>query len=986
MNFGKKKKWLIGAAVVLVLVGAGPVFDLIGSRREIPSIDREAMTPQRGMENVTYGYTQALQDYAKAGRREGTDRLTLSARDAILEGDARLEEAVDYEGGDTMVYSGEKDNSVTWEFEIASEGLYEVTVDYLAMEGNGAKIQRTVLIDGTMPFEEAASISFYRVFREGNVTWNSIGDEVWPVQEEDCIWQSVGLQDGQGFFENPLLFYLEKGKHSLTFRYIDQAMGIGNLTIAAPEPVMTYAQVSAEYERQGYRNASEGSNVKIQAEDSSWRNDSVIRRENNVDPNVEPYDLTVRLLNTVGGYRWRVGNQSVSWDITVPESGLYTINMKTAQSTTNGMPSYRKITIDGKVPFEEMKLYQFDYNKIWYGETLSDKEGNPYLFYLEKGTHELTLEVKLGDFTEIIERTIDDLQYLSDLTREITKITGTEPDPNYEYELYRSMPELSDEMGYVADRLEETAGLLAVISNEKTSMENNYRTIVDMLREFEKDVDTIPRALSELDTALSNMGTYITSIQICPLCLDYIEVTSPDTEFVVPKTSFLKKAWATTVNFVMSFFKDYDSIGMVTDASGEQKVLEVWIARGADWGELLKEMADEQFTPETGIVVNVNVIPSGQLSTGSINTLMLSVTSNDAPDVALSVDYNLPSEFAFRGAAVDLTQFEGYEELAAQYYNTMFEPYRYSGGVYAFPETMDFTCMIYRTDIIEDLGIEIPETWDDLLQTVLPTLYENSMTFAFPVDTTISTTSPSAYRGFTMLLLQKGGAYYSEDLRSSALDSAVAYDAFKMWTNMYTNYDVDEQSNFFTRMRTGTQPIGIGNYTTYLQLLTSAPELYGRWAIAPVPGMRQEDGSVNNVVGTISSTSCMILEQSDLQQEAWQFLQWWLSEETQVNYGRQLEALLGTGARWNTANKEAFYSLPWDRDDEAVIKDSLETAIEQPIVPGGYFTGRHIINAWNRVCVNNENVRDALEKAVKDIDEEIINKRKEFNLEQEEPK
>lgn len=143
---------------------------------------------------------------------------------------------------------------------------------------------------------------------------------------------------------------------------------------------------------------------------------------------------------------------------------------------------------------------------------------------------------------------------------------------------------------------------------------------------------------------------------------------------------------------------------------------------------------------------------------------------------------------------------------------------------------------------------------------------------------------------------------------------------------------------------------------------------------------------MNNVVGTISSTSCMILEQSDLQQEAWQFLQWWLSEETQVNYGRQLEALLGTGARWNTANKEAFYSLPWDRDDEAVIKDSLETAIEQPIVPGGYFTGRHIINAWNRVCVNNENVRDALEKAVKDIDEEIMNKRKEFNLEQEEPK
>ena len=49
-------------------------------------------------------------------------------------------------------------------------------------------------------------------------------------------------------------------------------------------------------------------------------------------------------------------------------------------------------------------------------------------------------------------------------------------------------------------------------------------------------------------------------------------------------------------------------------------------------------------------------------------------------------------------------------------------------------------------------------------------------------------------------------------------------------------------------------------------------------------------------------------------------------------------------------------------------------------MPGGYFTGRHIINAWNRVVINNENARDALEKAVKDINKELKNKREEFGL------
>ena len=84
-------------------------------------------------------------------------------------------------------------------------------------------------------------------------------------------------------------------------------------------------------------------------------------------------------------------------------------------------------------------------------------------------------------------------------------------------------------------------------------------------------------------------------------------------------------------------------------------MLDVWIGRGTEWGEILKELADEDFTPKTGIVVNLHVLPSGQLATGSVNTILLSVTSGTAPDVALSVDYNLPGEFAFREAVVDLT-------------------------------------------------------------------------------------------------------------------------------------------------------------------------------------------------------------------------------------------------------------------------------------------------------------------------------------------
>ena len=129
-----------------------------------------------------------------------------------------------------------------------------------------------------------------------------------------------------------------------------------------------------------------------------------------------------------------------------------------------------------------------------------------------------------------------------------------------------------------------------------------------------------------------------------------------------------------------------------------------------------------------------------------------------------------------------------------------------------------------------------------------------------------------------------------------------------------------------------------------------------------------------------AATAGVILSQSDKQEAAWTFLKWWMSAETQTRYGRELEAILGTGARWNTANVESFFSLPWDARHAQIIKAQMESAREQMIVPGGYFTGRHIINAWNSVVVNNKDARDMLEKAVKDINKELDNKRKEFGL------
>ncbi|MBR3764043.1 MAG: extracellular solute-binding protein [Clostridia bacterium] len=935
------------------------------------------------------GYDKVLEGYADIPYAPVEARVSLLPEEAALTGDAALTKVAGPDGSPMQALSlGDGESTVTWVVEVAADGLYEMEITYFNEGGNEAKIQRRLTIDGQVPFEEVNNLCLYRRYEEKADTIgrrNSIDDEVWPRQEEIRLWQTVRVADGQGIWVDPLRFHLTAGTHEITLHYVDQPVILGEIAFVTPKTYPTYAEKLAEYEANGYAPVSDDVRVKFQGEDSLWRSENVIRRESDADPRTEPRSGANRALNTVGGWRWRLGNAAVTWEFEVPETGLYALHVKVAQAQDPGMPSYRQIMIDGEIPFEEMCLYAFPYDKNWYGETLHDENGEPYMFYLEEGVHTLTMTVKLGPIGEIMMRTEADTAYLSAMTREIVKITGTEPDYNYEYDLYRTMPGLADQLRYLSGRLQETADILAAISNETTSMESNYRQIIDQLEFFAEDVDRIPRALGDLDNAQSNLGTYISSMEKCPMSVDYIILTAPQTEVVIKPSNFFERLVLTGENFIASFYKDYDSVGLIVDegAAEDVIVLDVWIGRGTEWGEILKEMCDEVFTPMTGgkIVVNLHVLPSGQLATGSVNTILLSVTSGTAPDVALSVDYNLPGEFAFREAVVDLSQFEGFEEVAAQFYPSSLIPYTYNGGVYALPETMDFTVMIYRQDVLQELQIPLPETWTDLYQKVLPRLYENNMAFSLPVDTSVSSNSPGALRGFTMLLLQMGGDYYNDGGATSALDTPEAYQAFKFWTDMYANYGIDAESNFFTRIRTGTMPIGIGNFTTYMQLMTSAPELYGRWSIAPVPGTVQPDGTVSHAVGTTAATAGVILAQSDKQEAAWTFLRWWMSEETQTRYGRELEAVLGTGARWNTANVNAFFSLPWDARHAEIIRAQMEAAQEQLIVPGGYLTGRHIINAWNRVVVNNENARDSLEEAVKDINKELFNKRMEFGLE-----
>lgn len=387
----------------------------------------------------------------------------------------------------------------------------------------------------------------------------------------------------------------------------------------------------------------------------------------------------------------------------------------------------------------------------------------------------------------------------------------------------------------------------------------------------------------------------------------------------------------------------------------------------------MNNLISENFTPKTGINVNL------QITNASLINGML---SGKAPDLSLHLARTEPVNLAMRGALYNLSEFEDYESVTKSFGKSASVPFKYGDGVYALPDTQAFFIMFYRSDILEELEIEVPETWEDFIAATA-VLQRNNMTSWIPYTQITETSTVNIGVGgltlFPSILQQFGGGFYNEERNGCSWNSdPVMLNAFSFWTDMYTKYKLPTTLSFYNRFRSGTAPLGIDVYTVYTNLAQAAPEIEGRWGIAKVPGIKQEDGTVNHTVSG-SGTGCAILNSSKHKDEAWEFLKWWTSAETQLLYNNNVESILGAVSRVTTANIEAFSSMDWDSEDLEILLEQREWIEEIPEIPGSYYVSRSVDQAFWGVINKSERPKDMLEKWGQIANQEIKRKIAEYS-------
>lgn len=867
---------------------------------------------------------------------------------------------------ETGLHTGDE-GLVTWNFTVSEEGFYNLKLGYIPMEGTSADIQRKIYLDDNLLYDGLSQVVLKRNFQDEVIKVKN-NNEIRPSAIEVFRENVVFIEDYNRRNGEPFVFYLSKGNHTLTFEVIKEPITYTSISFEKEEPVLTYEEKLPmllekykEYKGEylvGQAERLDGNILSINKSSTS-----INVQKNYSDSNVVPYHPYRILYNTIGSDSFVMPGDYITWEVKVEEEGLYQLTFKGRQNGNRGVTSYRKIKINDEIPYVEMKAVAFPYSSDMKNYTLKDEDNNPYLFYLKEGSNTITMEVVLGDFGKVLTEVEKSMYELNQLYLRTIQITGQAPSKYIDYEIVKKIDGFAEIMQQESERLFSICDELVYIIGEKGENTSLIEKMAFQAQELAKDPETVIGELNQLKNNIAALGTWIVTISKMPLELDSIVISAANDTLPPAKSGFFEGLYYGTIRFFSTFFVKQNELNSNDNATNNE-VLTVWMASsGKEQAQILQNMIDEIFIPESDIQVELRLIP--------VDVVLRAALTGDGPDVVVGLSQATLADFAMRNALVDLSKLEGYEEEAKRYYQSAIDGATYLNGVYGLAEQQTFMMLFCREDILNEIGAKIPKTWDEIKE-ILPILQKNNYSFFIPKSDV-----------YTSMLYQNGGDLYlgtgNDYGIGSALASEEAMDSFKNLTDFFTSYKLPVNVDFNNRFRTGEMPIGVAEYTMYNQLEIFAPEIKGLWSFSSFPGTIKEDGQIDNTFVT-NTVQSVIMKNSDKTEDAWTFLKWWTSTNTQLSYATTIESIMGTSARYAPADKDVLSRLSWNNKEVSRLLEQMESTKGIPAVPGSYMTGRMIGYAFDNVVANSANPRETLFLNMKAIDKELLKKRTEFSL------
>ena len=322
----------------------------------------------------------------------------------------------------------------------------------------------------------------------------------------------------------------------------------------------------------------------------------------------------------------------------------------------------------------------------------------------------------------------------------------------------------------------------------------------------------------------------------------------------------------------------------------------------------------EDFTAETGISVDIQVVPWDQYWT----LLEAGAQGGSLPDV-FWMHSNYSQRFMRNDMLLDLTDRIAQSDVIdpSNYYQDVLGLYQYNEKTYAIPKDYDTIALWYNKTMFDEAGISYPDdtwTWDTFAEAAKKLTDKDKGQYGFA--------SPAAYNqdGYYNLIYSMGGYIVNDDKTASGWDAPETIEAMKWW------YD-----NLVTVSMPSQEMMGENTADVLFSSGRSAMTFQGSWMVkaltdneyvvenadvAVLP--KSNDGvrkTIYNGLGWAASAS------SPNAENAWKLLEYLGSKEAQTKQAEEgvtMSAYMGTSDNWvNCApdfNLQAYLDMTADME------------------------------------------------------------------------
>ncbi|WP_261164607.1 sugar ABC transporter substrate-binding protein [Microbacterium sp. Marseille-Q6965] len=390
------------------------------------------------------------------------------------------------------------------------------------------------------------------------------------------------------------------------------------------------------------------------------------------------------------------------------------------------------------------------------------------------------------------------------------------------------------------------------------------------------------------------------------------------------------------------------------EGDGGSQVLRVTLANHV-WTDIVKEKIAEFEEANEGVTVEVTQLGEDQLS-DQYNVKLNAGT--DEIDVMMYRPLQEGKLFAQNGYLADLTDYVSADEEWdwSDFQEAPVAAVTHDDAVMGVPIITEQEVLYYRTDVLENLGIAVPETLEEL-EAAAKQIKEQGEMAGFVARTGAS----AAVTQFSSFLYSMGGDFTNEDATEATVDSDAAVEAYELYGRLIGQYGPDNVSTDMS-WPDAAALFAQGQVAFY----TDASSLYKNLTeaenstvsesvgFAPFPA-----GPAGSVPYNVPSWALGINSASQKQDLAFDFVKWLTSPEMTLEV-QTAGVPAARASVWE--NPEGVSSFPPQLAEAIAIGSETGVGYDRPRVVS-VAEAREIVGAPIVVAITGGDVEAAIEQA-----------------------